>query len=592
MNFLEELAKKGLIDKNQISEIKNLAKEKYDGNIEQVLLDGGLKEDDLMQAKALYFNIPYKNIDAKNLPFNVLKYVPEDSANHYQFVPIALTEGVLEVGILNPENIQAIDALQFISAKNGIPFKLFLISRSDYLTILENYKGLSSQVGEALDALDQEGNNLDSVNQNASENLSIDKKEENIESKDPLKANTNTKIVEDAPVIKIVAVILRNAIEGNASDIHIEHTGEKVKVRYRVDGTLHTTLVLPPNVHSGVVARIKILAKLRLDEKRKPQDGSFSTNMDGRKIDFRVSTMPSYYGEKVVLRILDSEKGVKPLDQLGLSERNLKMIREALKKPYGLILITGPTGSGKSTTLYSMMNELDKEKANIVSLEDPVEYHMPDINQSQVMPEIGYTFASGLRSILRQDPNVIMVGEIRDKETAQLAIQAALTGHLVLSTLHTNSAIGAVPRLVDMGVDPYLIAPTLVLSVAQRLVRLSCPAARQKVKLDPSIKTQIEEQFKDLPEEYRKRIEIKEDMYETTTSPDCPSGTRGRVAIYEMFEVNKELQNVILKNPTDLELYKVARKNGMLTMKEDAMLKAINGIIPYPEVYNFSNDND
>ncbi len=302
--------------------------------------------------------------------------------------------------------------------------------------------------------------------------------------------------------------------------------------------------------------------------------------------------MPAYYGEKVVIRILDSEKGVKPLDQLGLSKRNLELLREAITKPYGLVLITGPTGSGKSTTLYSMMNELDKETSNIVSLEDPVEYHMPDINQSQMMPEIGYTFASGLRSILRQDPDVIMVGEIRDKETAQLAIQAALTGHLVLSTLHTNSAVGAVPRLIDMGVDPYLIAPTLILSVAQRLARMTCPSSKKLVPMDPSIKMQIEEELKDLPAEFMKDIEIKDQMYETVPSEGCPSGTKGRIAIFEMFRVSKEMQNVILKNPIDSEIYRVARKEGMLVMKEDAMLKAINGVIPYKEVYNFVNEND
>jgi len=389
-----------------------------------------------------------------------------------------------------------------------------------------------------------------------------------------------------------VALMLRNAIEGGASDIHIENTGEKVKVRFRVDGSLNTAVVLPPNVYNGIVARIKILAKLRLDEKRKPQDGSFSTNLDGRKIDFRVSTMPAYYGEKVVIRILDAEKGVKPLSQLGLSKRNLEMMQEALKKPYGLILITGPTGSGKSTTLYSMMNELDKEQSNIVSLEDPVEYHMPDINQSQMMPEIGYTFASGLRSILRQDPDVIMVGEIRDKETAQLAIQAALTGHLVLSTLHTNNAIGAVPRLIDMGVDPYLISPTLILSVAQRLAKLTFPACRKLVPMDPSIKMQIENEIKDLPAEFKKEIEIKDQMYDTVPSAECPSGTRGRIAIFEMFKVGKEMQEVILKNPVDSAIYKVARNVGMLTMREDAMLKAINGIIPYKEVFNFIDENE
>ena len=405
-----------------------------------------------------------------------------------------------------------------------------------------------------------------------------------------IKPGEEKKIVEDAPVIKIVAVILRNAIEGNASDIHIEYNGEKVKVRFRVDGILHTSIVLPPNVYGGVVARIKILSKLRLDEKRKPQDGSFSANIDGRKIDFRVSTMPAYYGEKVVMRILDSEKGVKPLGELGLSKTNLNLIREAIKRPYGLILITGPTGSGKTTTLYSLMNELDKEKSNIVSLEDPVEYHMPDINQSQMMPEIGYTFASGLRSILRQDPDIIMVGEIRDKETAQLAIQAALTGHLVLSTLHTNSAIGAVPRLVDMEIDPYLIAPTLIISIAQRLARLTCPSSRKEIPMDATIKTQIEKQMEDLPDQFKPSIGAK--MYDTVPSSECPSGTRGRIAIFEMFKIDKEMQAVILKDPTDAAIYKLARSKGMLLMREDAMLKALDGLIPFTEVYNFNNDSE
>jgi len=583
MSFLEELVQKGVINSSQINEIKNIAKEKHDGNIEEALIEFGIPEDKILTIKGGYLQIPVKKVDTKEMSFDALKYIPEDAATHYHFVPIGFSEGVLEVGIMDPENIQAMDALQFISAKLGIPFKIFLISNTDYKNVIDTYKGISVQVEEALNELGEE-QKIDEKSVN--ESNSLNKEIKNTSS------GGEVKIVEDAPVIKIVAVMLRNAIEGNASDIHIEHTGEKIKVRFRVDGALHTTIVLPPNVYNGIVARIKILAKLRLDEKRKPQDGSFSTSLNGHKIDFRVSTMPSYYGEKVVMRILDAEKGVKPLDQLGLSKRNLDMLREALTKPYGLILITGPTGSGKSTTLYSMMNELDKETSNIVSLEDPIEYHMPDINQSQMMPEIGYTFASGLRSILRQDPDVIMVGEIRDKETAQLAIQAALTGHLVLSTLHTNNAIGAVPRLVDMGVDPYLIAPTLILSIAQRLARMTHPSSRKLVPMDPSVKLQIEDELKDLPEEFKKEIEIKNEMYETVPSPECPSGTRGRIAIFEMFKVGKEMQKVILKNPIDSEIYKVARNNGMLMMREDAMLKAINGIIPYKEVFNFINENE
>lgn len=582
MSFLEELAKEDIIKQSQIAEIKTRAETKHGGDIEEALIESGITEEKILEAKGKYLSMPVKKVNKEELAFDALKYISEDSATHYHFAPIQLSEGILEVGVTNGEDMQAMNALQFISSKLGIPFKIYLISKSDYETIMQAYRGITSQVGEALNELEQEKKKeTKSLNE---ENLSKEIKN--------VKGGGEAKIVEDAPVIKIVAVILRNALEGGASDIHIEYTGEKVKVRFRVDGSLHTTIVLPPNIYSGVVARIKILAKLRLDEKRKPQDGSFSANIDGRKIDFRVSTMPAYYGEKVVMRILDSEKGVKSLDQLGLSKTNLEMIREALKKPYGLILITGPTGSGKSTTLYSMMNELEKEVSNIVSLEDPVEYHMPDINQSQMMPEIGYTFASGLRSILRQDPDIIMVGEIRDKETAQLAIQAALTGHLVLSTLHTNNAIGAVPRLVDMGVDPYLIAPTLILSIAQRLARMTCPSSRKLVPMDETIKRQIEEQMKDLPQEFKKEIVVKSEMYTTVPSSECPSGTRGRIAIFEMFKVDKEMQDVILKSPTNGEIYKVARNKGMLVMREDAMIKSIEGVIPFTEVYNFSNETE
>lgn len=582
MSFLEELAKQGLINESQIGEIKGKAEEKYSGDIDDALDEFGVNKDKALEIKGQYFSMPIKKILTKTLSFEALKYIPEDSATHYHFAPIGFKEGVLEVGITDPENIQAMDALQFISAKLNTPFKIFLISKTDYMDIMENYKGISGEVNPELNEINKE--EAADLKDLSEASLSKDIKE--------VKIGEEAKIVESAPVIKIVAVILRNAIEGNASDIHIEYTGEKVKVRYRVDGILHTTIVLPSNVYNGIVSRIKILAKMRLDEKRKPQDGSFSTNIDGRKIDFRVSTMPAYYGEKVVMRILDSEKGVKPLDTLGLSKRNLEIVREALTRPYGLILITGPTGSGKSTTLYSMINELDKDRSNIVSLEDPVEYHIPDVNQSQMMPEIGYDFASGLRSILRQDPDIIMVGEIRDKETAQLAIQAALTGHLVLSTLHTNNAIGAVPRLVDMGIDPYLIAPTLILSIGERLSRLTCPSSRKLSQMDPSVRTQLEKSLVDLPEEYKKEITIGEQMYETVPSPECPSGTRGRIAVFEMFKVDKGMQEVILKNPVGSEIYKQARSKGMLTMKEDAMIKAIEGTIPFQEVYNFTTDID
>jgi len=579
MSFLESLIKKGIIKEEQIPDINRRATQKYEGSTDEVLMEMGLDEKTLLTLKSEFFGIPERTIDPKSLSFDLLKYIPQDSAVHYHFVPLALKDGVLEVGAINPEDIQAMDALQFISAKLQIPFKLFVITKSDFELALENYKGLTGEVDQALSEFDTDvGNEANAENIIAESN----------KLQDSLKDGSDEKIVEDAPIIKIVAVILRHATEGNASDIHIENTGAKVKVRFRVDGALHTSLVLPINVYSGIVARIKILSKLRLDEKRKPQDGGFSAKIAGRKIDFRVSTFPAYYGEKVVMRILDSEKGVKPLDNLGLSTDNLAMVRDALKRPYGLILITGPTGSGKTTTLYSMINELDREQANVVSLEDPVEYHIPDMNQSQVMPEIGYTFASGLRSILRQDPNIIMVGEIRDKETAELAIQAALTGHLVLSTLHTNNAVGVVPRLIDMGIDPYLIAPTLILAIAQRLVRITCPNSKHAIPIDDAMRIMIDKQFEDLPEEFKKKLPIKDEIYEAIPSEDCPSGTRGRMAVYEMYKIDKDMQKVILEKPSDTTIYKTARAKGMLTMREDTIIKAANGDTPYQEIYNFN----
>jgi type IV pilus assembly protein PilB len=574
--LLEELVNRGLVREDQVPEIVKTAENKYNGDIDRSLIDYNISEDLILEIKGSLYNIPIKKINPDVVTSSVLKIIPGDTAKTYRFVPIGIVNNVLEIGIVDPENVQAIDVLTFITAKLEKPFKLYLISESAYNKILEKYDALGTEVGQVLTELDQEI-------ALAGEEKGKVKEEKDLESK----SKEEEKITEDAPIIKIVAVILRHATEGSASDIHIEHAGDKIKVRFRVDGVLHTSLTLPISVYNGVVARIKILSKLRLDEKRKPQDGGFSAKMEGRKIDFRVSTMPSYYGEKIVMRILDSEKGVKPLNDLYMSAENLALVREALDRPYGLILMTGPTGSGKTTSLYSMLNELDHEKENIVSLEDPVEYHMDGINQSQVAPEIGYTFASGLRSILRQDPDIIMVGEIRDKETAELAIQAALTGHLVLSTLHTNSAIGAIPRLIDMGIDPYLIAPTLILCMAQRLARKIYPDSKQKVKMDEPTKLMIDKNFEDLPIEFKSKISFGDFVYEASPAPECPSGMLGRVPVYEMFKIDKDMQNVILKNPQEQEIYKLARSRGMLTIREDAIVKSIEGLIPFKEVYNF-----
>lgn len=581
MNIVEELVTRGLIEETQVSEVLRLAREKYDGDLSQALPQFGVTEEVLLGVKSDLFGLPAKTVDPKSVTFDTLKYIPADSALHYKVVPLNVTNGILEVGVIDPSDMGAMDALQFLAAKANVGFTLTLITPTNFQKIFENYKSMGGEVDTALSELDEADSPLD-LPEVGAEDVVI----QNTKDKD-MSVEDQKKIVEDAPVIKVVAVILRYATDGNASDIHIESTGEKVKVRFRVDGELKTSLWLPLNVYPGVIARIKILSKLKLDEKRKPQDGGFSAKIEGRKIDFRVSTLPTYFGEKVVIRILDPDHGLKTLDSIGISPRNIQMIRNALKKPYGLILVTGPTGSGKSTTIYSMLNELDREKQNVVSLEDPVEYHIPDVAQSQVMPEIGYTFATGLRSILRQDPNIIMVGEIRDKETAQLAIQAALTGHLVLSTLHTNSAVGAIPRLIDMGVDPYLIAPTLVLSMAQRLARKIGPGSQKKMSIDPALQEYIDKQFADFPAELRSTLPFTDSVYEAEPSTDCPSGIRGRSAVMEVFEIDKEMQNIILKNPIEQDIYAAARKKGMITIREDAIFKCMQGEVPLQEIYNF-----
>ncbi|MCR4334270.1 MAG: GspE/PulE family protein [Patescibacteria group bacterium] len=572
MSILEILSQKKIIKEGDIPSIKKQASDSGI-SLDKALIEQGVSSEDILSAKGEYLNIPTRVIGDQSIPFSILEYISEESANHYKFVPIGLKDKVLEMGFVDPDNIEARDALNFITSKLDLTYKIFIISEEDYEKVLETYKGLSGEVTKALSELESE--------LSAEEiNISTSDKGDDV-STSSLKG---MRIIEDAPVTKIVATILRYATEGNASDVHIEAMRDKIRVRFRVDGVLNTSLILPMKVHSAVVTRIKILSNMKLDEKRKPQDGRFSARIDGRKIDFRVSTFPAYFGEKVEMRILDQEKGVKKLDQMGLTPKNLSLIREALSRPYGLILITGPTGSGKTTTLYSMLNELDKETNNILSLEDPIEYNIEGISQSQVKPEIGYTFATGLRTTLRQDPDVIMVGEIRDKETAQLAVQAALTGHLVFSTLHTNNAVGVIPRLIDMGVDPFLIAPTLILAMAQRLVKLLSPGSGVEFPVEGSIKVMLEKQFADLPESYRKEIPQAKSVYGISPTKEFPSGTSGRTAVFEAFKMDKELENIILNKPTEVEITRLLRNKGMFTLKEDAILKALNKEIPFEEV--------
>jgi type IV pilus assembly protein PilB len=560
MNVLTILTDAGVLKPEDAKAIEAEALAKQTP-IETLLEKRGITSQQVLAKESEKYGIPMRVVPATARGREALDHIPEESARHYGFVPLAVADGALEVGIVDPDNIEALDALQFISSRVGLPYKLFLISKNDFNRVIEEYGSLSDEVGTALSELEPaaegtlgEGGTIETV------------------------------IKEDAPVTKIVATILRYAVEGGASDIHIEPGTDKTHVRFRMDGDLHTSLELPVKVHPAVVARIKILSQMRLDEKRKPQDGRFSAQVEGRRIDFRVSTFPTQGGEKVVMRILDRAKSVATMESLGFSPKDFETIKLALDRPYGIILISGPTGSGKSTTLFAMLSSIDRETQNVVTLEDPVEYEVPGVSQSQVHPEIGYTFASGLRSILRQDPDVIMVGEIRDKETAQLAIQAALTGHLVFSTIHTNTAAGVIPRLVDMGVDPYLIAPTLIAAVGQRLVRKLCPGAGVPTPMSPSIKLLLEKEFADLPPEFHKDLPAFDTYYEATTTPDCPNGTRGRLAVFEILQMDKDLESVVLKDPVEEKVYAAARAKGMITMREDAIMKALAGLIPFEEV--------
>ncbi len=586
MNLLALLSDKGLISPTQIDALQGEMRTSGISE-EAALMKSGVSASEILKVKGDFYSIPVREIGGSKIAFDILRYVPEESASYYKLIPLGVVDKVLEIGLVDPDNIEARDALNFISSKVGLPYKVFLISETDFATVIKQYRGITGEVGRALNELETELD--DDAKKGKGKDLDDEQLVEAIPQSDEVTPQQSSSggtptITEDAPVTKIVATILRYAIEGMASDIHIEPMVGFSRVRFRVDGSLTTSLTLPAKVHQSVVARIKVLSNMRLDEKRKPQDGRFSAHVDGQKVDFRVSTFPTYYGEKVVMRILGLEVKEWKLESLGLSARDLKLVKDAIKKPYGMILISGPTGSGKSTTLYTMLNEVDREHKNVLSLEDPVEYNISGVAQSQVRPEIGYTFATGLRTTLRQDPDIIMVGEIRDKETAQLAVQAALTGHLVLSTIHTNNAAGIVPRLLDMGVDPFLIPPTLILGIAQRLVRTVCPGGGKRVPVEGALKEMVTEQFADFPAEFRKSLPSFSEITRLHPTPECPNGTRGRAAVFEMMEMTPELEKAILAHEPEDQLYKIARKDGMLTMKEHAIIRSTEGTVPFEEV--------
>ena len=563
MTLNEVLLKKNIINASLLAQSQKEAASRG-VSFEEILIEKGVSDSDITKAKEEVFNIPIKKItESTRVPMEFLREIPEDSVKHYRFIPLEFKEGVLEIGVVNPDDIDTREALQFLSSRLNIPLKIFLLSYTDFKKLLKEYGSLGGEAGEVLGEFE-----------------SMLGKKVDLPKDVALQESKLVSMSEDAPIIKMVTVIVRHAIEGRASDIHIEPLRDELKVRFRVDGILHTSLKLPVNVHEALVARIKILTNMKLDERRKPQDGRFEAKIDNRHVDFRVSTFPTFFGEKVVIRILDTSATVQEkLEDTGMTGRNLLEVSEGLKKPYGMILLTGPTGSGKTTTLYRMLRQLDREKLNVVSLEDPIEYNLEGVSQSQVRPELNYDFANGLRSILRQDPDVIMVGEMRDKETAKLAVQAALTGHLVFSTLHTNNAIGVIPRLIDMGVDPYLIPSVLILAIAQRLVRTLCPESRKSIDVDGVVEKILSDEIKDLPGLMKEKIKLPKKIYQALPSSSCPRGTKGRTAVFEVLKMTPNLEKMILTGISESAIMEEARKQGMITMREDGILKVFDGII-------------
>ncbi len=528
------------------------------------------KEIGLVKTRSADLRIPFIDLVGREISVEILKEIPEDAANFYKFIPLNRDKNILEVGMVNPDDLKAKEALRFITRQSGLETKIFIITPTGFKNVLKQYRTLRGEVKKALEELEEELETEGKIRpfQGRAEEIA-------------------RQIVAEAPITKIVAVILRHAIEGRASDVHIEPIEDNVKVRFRVDGILYTSLILPKDIQLAVVSRIKILSNLKIDETRVPQDGRFHTVVGGKKIDFRVSTFPTVGGEKVVLRILDPSAGLKDFAQLGLQGHNLETLKTNIKQPFGMILVTGPTGSGKTTTLYAILNELNQEGVNIVSLEDPVEYYIQGINQSQIRPEINYTFASGLRHILRQDPDIIMVGEIRDEETANLAIHAALTGHIVLSTLHTNDAIGAIPRLVDMGIGPFLLPSSLNLIIAQRLTRRLCPDCKKEIAVSPQVTRVIKEEIAKLSPEQQKNLSA-EEPFKTYRPVGCKfcggKGTKGRVALFEILEMTPQLEEIINKDLSESKIKEEAKRQGMITMKQDGVIKVLQGLISFEEM--------
>lgn len=526
---------------------------------------GVASEEDLVKARAKVIDIPYIDLREKKIPEEALTLVSDKTAQTYSFIPFEVKESTLKIAMVDPEDFKALEATEFIARRKNLRPDIYITTRGSFEAAFKQYGGLREEVRKAL--REAEAEEIPEV---------VPKK---------LKAEEVEKIIEEAPVTKAVAVILKYAVDGRASDIHIEPLEEQTRIRYRIDGVLKSTLMMPKRIHPAIVARIKVLSNLKMDETRIPQDGRFKQKISGKDVDFRVASMPQTEGEKVEIRILERGLKAPTLAELGLDGRNLKLTEEYLERPYGMIIICGPTGSGKSTTLYSALSVLNKVGINIVTIEDPVEYFIPGINQTQTRPELGLDFASGLRSLVRQDPDIIMVGEIRDKETAAISVHAALTGHLILSTIHTSTASGAIPRLIDMGLEPFLLNACLNLIVGQRLVRRICEHCKKEIELSEKAKAEIEREIEQIPEEEKKDIPKEIKIYKGEGCKYCGrEGYRGRVAIFEVLEMTPEMREIVAKAPSVDKIREEARRQKMITMKQDGILKMLRGITTYEEV--------
>jgi type IV pilus assembly protein PilB len=530
-------------------------------------------EEAVAQAKGKILNIPFFDLVGKTVPPTVLALIPRQTAETFQLIPFAVEGATLNLGLVNPTDYRAVEAADFLSQQKSLTARYFIITPGGLKAAMRAYEAVGKEVAQVIE--------LAKGTLGGEEEAKPRDEEGGIE-----------EVIKGAPVSRIVSVILKSAVGQNASDVHIEPYGNIARVRFRVDGVLRTALTLPLFLLPAVVARVKVLASLKLDETRIPQDGRIRQEVSGRPIDFRISTLPVVDHEKVVMRILSADAQAPTLENLGFRTEHVELMKSQVKRPHGLFLMTGPTGSGKSTTLYAVLTLRNEEGINIVTLEDPIEYYIKGINQSQIRPEINYSFATGLRAILRQDPNVVMVGEIRDRETGELVVHAALTGHLIFSTIHTNDSFGVVPRLLDMGVEPFLIAATLNIAVAQRLARKACPHCRAVIEVAPEVRDLILTELARIPKKYVGGRDLKTvTLYRGAGCGRCNNtGYIGRISIAEILMVTDELRKIIESGfPID-EAKKEATRQEMLNLKQDGILKALDGLTTIEEVMRITRE--